>query len=167
MGLAVSATDALVRKYEQIREMRRAHEDGTEGDPRELMRALAAEFPGALRELDELPMQTIEARLEALRAPQPPAWADTMSRYHGWMRLALAIKRAHGRDAEPAEVLLWLADRDTRPDEPNDVTIEAVRAILRPPTGRLSRWVLERVAQDTARELVAVEEDVFKCLKKR
>lgn len=162
----MSAVGDLARKYATIRAMRRAHEDGTEGDPRDAMRALAAEFPGALRELDELPMETVEARLAALREPEPPAWADAMSRYHGWMRLALAIKRAHRRDSDPAEVLRWLADRDVRADEPTDISIEAVRAILRPPTGRLSRWVLERIARDTQRELAEVEADVFKCLKK-
>jgi len=164
-----SPAEALRRKYERIRRMRLAHEDGTEGDPRPLMRELAADFPGALRDLDELPMETIEARLSALSSSSPPPWAEAMARYHGWMRLALAIKRRFRPGSDPALARRWALDeRAPRPDEPDEarLDVEAIAAILRPPGGRLSRWVLRRVADETGRPLEDVERDVFKRLKK-
>lgn len=148
--------------------MRIAHAAGTEGDPRAEMRALAAEFPGALRELDELPLAEIEARVEALSAPPPPTWAPAMARYHGWMRLGLAVKRRFPRDSAPSEVHAWLrAQRPSRAPEPRveELTVEAVGALLRPPGGRLSRWVLARIARDTDRAVEDVEAEVFKCMK--
>ncbi len=160
---------ALARKYAVIRELRIAHADGSEVDPRDRMRQLAQEFPGALRELDELPFETIEARLAALGRPRPPRWADAMGRFHGWVRLALAVKRRFTRGSDPSEARRWLLEARPRgPGEPPDaaLTDEVLAAILRPPGGRLSRWALERVALEVGRTVAAVEGEIFECLKK-
>jgi len=59
---------------------------------------LASAFPGALRELDRLPLAQIEARMRALAdvlatARAPEAWMELQSAYHGFMRAALRIRR--------------------------------------------------------------------------
>ena len=58
----------LRAKYEEILRLRLLHGTGDEPDPRRAMAALAGRFPGALRELDDLPLPEIRARIEALRA---------------------------------------------------------------------------------------------------
>lgn len=143
---------ALLAKYEEMHAMRRAHAAGLEADDAPArMRALAERFPGALREIDRLPMPEIELRIAQLRAGERPGWARTLVAYHGWMRVALRIKRARPRDADARVVREWLATVH-RPaaDEPSleDLDDAAVIAILRPPEGRLSRWVLGRIARD-------------------
>src|SRR5690349_11775808 len=93
---------ALLDKYREIKRLREEHARGEPEHPRLRMRALAARFPGALRELDELPMEEIDARLSLLdaalaRVHPAPAWIALQFAYHGWMRAALRIKRiAHG-----------------------------------------------------------------------
>src|SRR5437016_9436345 len=61
---------ALRAKYEEMLRLRVAHDAGTEGDPREAMAALASQFPGALREIDDPPISEIRARVDALRAAE-------------------------------------------------------------------------------------------------
>lgn len=51
---------ALARKYRALLALRAA------GEPARALRTLAAEFPGALRELDELPTAELERRVEEL-----------------------------------------------------------------------------------------------------
>lgn len=124
-----------------------------EGQPasRDRMRTLAERFPGALREIDELPLETIHARIDALSRGERPGWARTLVSFHAWMRVALRIKRRFGRDAGSAEVHEWLAHahRPSSGEPPlEEIDLSAIESILRPPGGRVSRWVLERIARD-------------------
>ena len=113
-GTAVSAAEcaALLRKYRVLARWRRAkdrahapdrradappEEDAAEREP---MRALATEFPGALRELDRLGAAELERRVEVLsRGPaeaedEDEAWIAWILAYHGELGRVLAEKRA-------------------------------------------------------------------------
>ncbi|MBS2018440.1 MAG: hypothetical protein JST00_36585, partial [Deltaproteobacteria bacterium] len=69
-----------------------------EPDPRVAMTRLAREFPGALRELDELPLGSIEQRIAELDgaigdATRIARWMRAMDAFHRHARGALAVKR--------------------------------------------------------------------------
>jgi hypothetical protein len=99
----------LVDKYERLLRLRTVP---TAVPPRDELRSLARQFPGALRELDRLPLERIEARLRAVQrvlaeAGEPEAWMQIQVSYHGYMRAALRVKRwARGWPVEPAAALL-------------------------------------------------------------
>jgi hypothetical protein len=126
-------------------------------ESRAQLRALAAEFPGALRELDSLPSAELARRHEACAraaggtaadeddaaadegdaaadegdaaADEGDAWIEWMARYHELMRAALAVRRG-----EPVA----------------DVTIapELLQAFVRPPGGRLNAAVFAALAEE-------------------
>ena len=78
-----------------MRELRRT-DDGSY-DPLPRMRALAAKFPGALREIDTLTLDEITARIEALtKAERDPShaapWMNAQSRFHALTREALGAR---------------------------------------------------------------------------
>ncbi|GAB4217022.1 MAG: hypothetical protein OHK0013_44160 [Sandaracinaceae bacterium] len=105
------AAARLRAKYVEILALRDAHARGEDPpDLRARLRALAAAFPGALRELDRLPRETIMARLDALaRCSQGAplaAWMIAMDLVHDRLRHALAEKRDEGR-AVPRPGRLW------------------------------------------------------------
>lgn len=134
----------LLRKYRALRALRAAEGPA----PRASLRALAAEFPGALREVDALPMDEIVARERCLAAraslEESPAWARWLAAYHGLMRVTLALKRLlSARDHDDA-ALRALGDRATDPGgEP--LGEDYVRAVRAPPRGRLGVVVFARL----------------------
>ncbi len=145
----------------------------SEVDPREAMRALAARFPGALREIDELPLSTIEERIDALdRAlsgtSRVPRWALVLSDYHGWMRAALAMRRAAGASRDRAAALRWLdTEYVSAPDAPTrEELLAALDAILKPPDGRLNRWLFDRLAHIHGASCEEVESEAFPTLRR-
>ena len=77
--------------------------DETAAEKAEL-KALAAEFPGSLRELDTLPEEELHARAQALESAaaggEPAPWMAWMIAYHRLMRTALAIRRGETSDDE-------------------------------------------------------------------
>lgn len=85
----------LREKYAELRALRT---DASGADPTRRMRALAARFPGALREIDALPLETIDARLRALDAVLAGApeaeWMRIAAAFHVAMRAALDRRRA-------------------------------------------------------------------------
>jgi len=126
------------------------------------MATLAAEFPGALRELDRLPLTEIERRLAALiAAEEDPSgvegWMIAQHTFHTYARGALATKR-------------WLAKNT--PDEPTfrkalpALRVEAalfathLEDVAFPPRGRVMDVVYER----TAGELGLTVEDLHTLL---
>ncbi|MBX3274323.1 MAG: hypothetical protein KF729_28915 [Sandaracinaceae bacterium] len=156
------AFSALREKYAELRALRLLHAAGDPEDPRPRLRALAARFPGALRELDALPFDEIERRIAALDAGERPRWARTLVAYHGWMRLALRVRAACDRDASAAQVRARLAQEPAGAagDPPLEVLEDAeIAEILRPPGGRLTRWALARIARarGVSAEVVAAE----------
>jgi hypothetical protein len=137
---------ALRRKYLEIKRLR---EDTSASDPTLAMRALAEIFPGALRELDALPLEIIDARIEsldhAIEHDSPEPWMIALDRYHAWLRLALRMRREIGeRTITSARV--WLVQyEDELATRVDDVLLEAM---LFPPAGRLNRVVLSHVASE-------------------
>jgi hypothetical protein len=90
-AIADPALLALARKYRAMAGIRRAG-----STPRSELRALAAEFPGALRELDNLPLDVIDARADALESGRSEPWMAPLARCHGLLRAALWLKRHRG-----------------------------------------------------------------------
>lgn len=161
---AIEGLVALRRKYQRMLEMRRINDSGVDHDPRAEMRLLASQFPGALREIDELPIALVETRIRALdlaivdeSAREP--WMSWMVDYHGHLRAALRIKRMGLRLADLDAALIQL-HREYAPafDEPPVETFsvrEALAAVLKPSGGRLNEWVFARLAK---RHRVTVDE---------
>ena len=159
MEPSLDAVRGLREKYREMKALRVEHARGEAEDPRQRMRALARSYPGALRELDELPMEVIEARLQALSdalSAGPPfaPWIALQAAYHAWMRAALRVKRlARGRRGPVGleAVLRELAALRGAAQE-HDAALEpqldraAIAVILEPPGGRLGPWVLSEVA---------------------
>lgn len=93
---------ALAEKYATLGELRRARARGEEPPPARVFKELARRFPGCLRELDTLPMETIDARRDALHiaaegGPIEP-WMTWLSEYHAKVREVLVAK-VRGRAA--------------------------------------------------------------------
>ena len=141
---------SLARKYRSLLSLRSAHErDGVVAD-RARLRALAAEFPGALRELDSLSIDEMLSRAGALEAvglgARVEPWMTAMAGYHALMRAALGIRRAGGApEAVRAEVDALRAA--------TGITLAAadLAAIARPPQGRLGVFVFARLGSALGR----------------
>lgn len=110
--MAGPSSGALARKYRALTALRARRDGGGEGATREELRALAAEFPGCLRELDTLGAVELQRRAAVCAAaeaaggdgaadepPDEPAdepWMAWIAAYHELMREALA-ERAEAR----------------------------------------------------------------------
>ncbi len=143
--------DALTRKYRTLRALRDARAQGGDVAPADVLRALAAEFPGALRELDVLDGDTLTARAEGTaRALEDPArvepWMHWMVAFHRTLAAALALRRAMGtRRAVTASRMAALVARATEvAHHPMDEAF--VRAVARPEGGRLVGAVYAQLA---------------------
>lgn len=141
---AESEQRALARKYRALLAIRAAG-----GAARDVLRALAEEFPGALRELDTLPLAELEGRAAALEASGSEPWMRWLAAVHAWSRAALWLK-AHPGD---------LAGASARAGRAVDSAFAA--AVARPPRRRLVRAVLERVAADFGADPDAIEARLF------
>jgi hypothetical protein len=118
--------------------------------PAAVLRSLAREFPGCLRELDTLGAAELARRAarvteaaDAGAVTEP--WMAWIARYHELMRAALAIRRDGGAAADTA-------GPGTAPDA------AFVADVMAPPDGRLGIVVLRRLARDfgvPAREIAA------------
>ena len=154
-----SELHALARKYRALAELRR----GVLAPEPPVLRALAREFPGALRELECLPLDAVDSRLAAVLGaiegePVEP-WIEWMVAYHQRMRLVLAVKR---RLAErPAErdagsviehVFLELGERCDG---------ALLLAVARPPAGRLNRLVFDLRERERERPGAELEAALF------
>jgi hypothetical protein len=100
---AAAVVARLRSKYVELLGLRDAHARGEEPpDLRARLRALAAAYPGALRELDRLPRAAIVARLAELEgcsagAPLAP-WMLACDRVHHWLRVGLAMRAGGAGD---------------------------------------------------------------------
>ncbi|HEX4354752.1 MAG TPA: hypothetical protein VHZ95_17600 [Polyangiales bacterium] len=157
---------ALRDKYLSMRALRIDGEHASLIAPRARLAELARTFPGALRELDQLPMAEIDARLQAIESTlangsEVAQWMQLQVSYHGFMRAVLRIRRSsRGRplEIENAERELIALAYQPADDEPLAARFDlsALRTIRRPPAGRLNPWVLSEVAKEhgVAPELV-------------
>jgi hypothetical protein len=181
MRVTLEMIAVLREKYREIKRLRTVDAEhvacGRAHDPKPEMAALARKFPGALRELDELSIRQIDARLseldDAIAAQRVPEWAALQVAYHGTYRFALRIKRLGSRKgalddealARAIERLLDTAASDSvsEPDEPRlaDFDAEALRAILRPEGGRLHPWVLQHAGRALGVAPLVVSQALF------
>lgn len=149
-----AALEDLRAKYGEMLRLRDLDAAGEPHDPRPAMRALAARFPGALREIDELARDAISARLAALErtlegAPIEP-WMIALSRYHARLRVALRVRRAISERT-------LAAARATGDPELQALDDASLASIIRPPQGRLNRAVLAIVAREVGWAPDAIE----------
>ena len=124
------------------------------GDPRREMAALAARFPGALRELDEAPLDLIRRRIEALTrclesgAPVEP-WMSATAKFHQLTRGALLAKRwLAGRKAvDSAMTEAFLRSlAGARDEEDARAWAGELQRVASPPQGKLTGLIFERLA---------------------
>jgi hypothetical protein len=119
---------ALARKYRRLVELRGRRDGAGAGPPttRADLRALAAEFPGSLRELDTLGAPELHRRAAACAAAAAGGavepWMAWIDCFHELLQRALAA-RARGAGVDPFE-----------------------RAVLSPPDGRMLPVVIDEVA---------------------
>jgi hypothetical protein len=141
---------------EKLRELLALRALGDADPPADRLRALAARFPGALRELDRSPIENLQARLAAVTsaiAGGPlPAWAKATSRYHGWLRVALRLRREAAR-TESAAIAWAEAYAPVLPGDPARLDAEVLRLLIAPPDGRLVRVVCGLVASELGQTL--------------
>ena len=151
---------ALCAKYESLCDLRQRQESSVA--PRSELAALAAAYPGALRELDCLPMEELEQRRSLLRAvvegtAQVERWMQLQIAYHGCMRAVLRIRRLQLEQerSEQPQVIHF----EPLPDEPALESFDAqdLAAIRKPPGGRLNPWVLARLARVHATSVACIE----------
>jgi hypothetical protein len=143
---------ALSRKYETLAKLRRARAAGGAVAERGVLRALAREFPGALRELDTLTLEEIDQRQRSLShaidGGPVETWMEWMVAYHETMRAALLVKvRVSRRRQLDDETMATLRDEVSR--RIGRAIDEAfVRSVANPPHGRVNRAVFERLGQN-------------------
>ena len=164
---------ALRRKYEEIVRLRQQGEcpEGSDAlrEMRRGMAALAAEFPGALREADELSMGELLERVLALAEAEAGTaavepWMEAMARFHALTRGALCAKKwLRGRkqvDAEAAAAFLVAAHAFCYAAEASEWA-EQLAQLATPPKGRLTEVVFDRMAIERGTSSDAVRRLVF------
>lgn len=107
--------EELVEKYEALVSLRRTREEavmrGMNAFPaherparRQTMRALAARFPGSLRELDDTDVDGLQARLAELQSTRQgkplQTWMEACALFHAEVRDVLAARRRLGGRAQ-------------------------------------------------------------------
>jgi hypothetical protein len=150
MRVTREALVALHAKYSEMLRLRLANTEGGEEEPVARRADLASRFPGALREIDELPLEEIRARLAALDAAaaggDAAPWMLAVWRFHELTRAILAAKRWIGarRATDDAAAL------EPPPEPPEDARpwIDDLARVARPPGGKLSKLVLERLGRE-------------------
>jgi hypothetical protein len=137
---------SLARKYRALVALRTRRDGGDTPATRDELRALAAEVPGCLRELDTLGHEELARRAAAaadaaaggVREP----WMDWIASYHGLMTEALAARAAG-------------ATRDGAGDD------DFAQAALSPPEGRLNVVVLRALAARFGVAATTIAETLF------
>jgi hypothetical protein len=155
-----ASIEELCAKYAAMLEMRTQHHTGEEvaDEVRPRMAALAARFPGALREIDDLELREIRRRAEMLgavlrREAEVEPWMRAMARFHALARGALCAKRwLAGRKrvdsavvrayAAAAPAMAFASDAEEWAD-PRELA-----RVASPPGGRVTSVVFARVARE-------------------
>jgi hypothetical protein len=165
---------ALRDKYERMLRLRQLHarardeSDFVEPDPRPEMAELARRYPGALREIDELPLDVIHARLDELSAAEADRalvrpWMTAHAAFHRLTRGALAVKRWLERRPVTAALADAFADAlATMPDrEDAQLWANDLAAIAKPPRGRVMDLVYARLARELGVDVSAARDAVL------
>jgi hypothetical protein len=144
-------------KYVEMLAMRLAHASGHQEatDVRARMMALAARFPGALREIDDLDLVELRSRIAKLEGvltgalPSEP-WMEAVSLFHEMTRGALCAKRwLSGRKRADAAVEGAYAMHVAGLEDSEDARawMGELAAIAMPPGGRLTALVYARIGR--------------------
>lgn len=164
---------ALRDKYERMLQLRLLHDrarsepDFVEPDPRRALAELARVFPGALREIDELPIEVIRARIEALVAAESDAsrvapWMTVIARFHALARGALAMKRwLAGRALTPELTMQLEAVITAMPVHEALEWRDDLAAVAKPPRGRVMDLVYAKLARELGIEVSAARDAVM------
>ena len=119
---------------------------------RGVLRALAREFPGALRELDTVTLAEIDDRQRALAEAadtgRVEAWMGWMADYHTTMRAALIIKGVLLRSGDLSDPVVLCAKEEASQRTGLSIDDDFVRNVAHPPQGRLNRVVFERLGRN-------------------
>jgi hypothetical protein len=159
----------LARLRAKYEEMLRLRAEGRDVDPRRALVALADEFPGALREIDDLPLEEIRARTIALaRAEGEPSatlpWMRAVWRFHVLTRGALCAKRwLAGKkhvDVETRATFVREAGALCWGEDALAWDAELVR-LAAPPRGRVTDLVFARLAKELGVDEAAARALVF------
>jgi hypothetical protein len=166
-ALAPRAADLarLAAKYQTLATLRRERAAGVPLPGAATFKALAREFPGALQELDTLPLELIEARAVELaaaaraveaaghpaggadgRSETLPRWMSWLFAWHALMRGALLVKAAlrGARDVDDARAGELAARAAAAAGVPFPTAL--VHGVARPPDGRIARLVVAHAA---------------------
>jgi hypothetical protein len=139
-----------------------------------VLRDLAGEFPGALNELDTLPLEEIDRRAERLAraiAGEPvEPWMAWLAGYHALFRAALSVKLLCSRAGELSEARAreLEARAKSRAGGAASLIDEAfVRAVASPPGGRVSAVVFERLSAAFGAPPAVIQRALFPGLRAR
>lgn len=169
--MASESLRELREKYREMLAMRLEHAAGSESeaDVRPRMAALAARFPGALREIDDLELDEIKVRIASLDAAiegkrEVEPWMEAVALFHRLARGALCAKRwLKGRKTVDAAAALafeaevhGLAFPEDAREWRSDLAVLAA-----PPNGRVVGIVFRRVAWRLGIPEVEARERVF------
>jgi hypothetical protein len=165
---------ALREKYAEILAMRRQASSpetdlGGLAATRARMAALAARFPGALRELDDLELPEIQRRIESLDAVLGGAgevelWMNATALFHSLARGALWAKRWLRGKALGAGELEVAYEADAKALEfARDALVwkTELALIARPPGGRLTWLIYARIGRALGLPEAQVPRTVF------
>ncbi len=137
--------------------------------PRRAMAALADRFPGALREIDDLPLAVIRSRIGALEAAARDSsriepWMEAIARFHALTRGALTVKRwLGGRKTVHADLVTVFTREVHALPYADDARAwkDDLARLARPPRGRVTDLVFERLAQMLGVPAVEARRRVF------
>lgn len=147
---------ALAPKYARLCQLRQALGDvPPDAAGRAQLRALAADWPGALRELDTLPTAELQRRAQLCAEGGDEPWMAPLLRYHQLMRAALALRRGAALADVTARTNITPAAAGDDPagsvfDDLPPLDEAFAAAVAQPPHGRLMVVVCARVAEDFA-----------------
>jgi hypothetical protein len=160
--------DALARlahKYARLLALRRARAAGEAIPERGVFRDLAREFPGALYELDTLPIDALEARAAETEAAanggEPARWMIWMSGYHALFRAALFVKARTRSKAELGDARATDLAAEASRHAGRAVDAAFARAAASPPGGRLQAVVLATLAAEAGEAPSVVKKVIF------
>ena len=161
---------ALREKYERLLALRMLHDRAkheasfAEPDPRAEMSEIARAWPGALRELDGLPLEEIHARIaeldDALRDRGRIArWMIAQDAFHRLARGAIEAKRWLGKRKRIDAAVRAAFRADVAGDA--RVWEDALADVASPPRGRLMDLVHAKVAAELGASIAETRRLVF------
>ena len=170
MAIARAALEDLHVKYTEMRRLRMLAIESPTTDPRRDMAELAARFPGALREIDELALDEFNRKLDALGAAtadeaRVEPWMEATARFHELTRGALAVKRwlAGKKNVDGAVRAEFEAIAHDLPHAPDAIVWRHdLAAIANPPRGKVTDLVFARIAGELGMSMEDVRQLVFK-----